>query len=307
MPNPHPQTDPLTRLVTWGSAEPLVRAMILTSSRARPDGPVDGLSDYDVILAVTDAEGFVRDDGWQSAYGEPMVRSGDQAEIYGVTTYFRSVIYTDHVKFDYTLWPAELLARISTESELHSELDAGYQVLLDKDQQTSGWKRPSFQAYIPARPTREEYQALVEEFWWDTTYVAKALWRNEVIFAKWCLDQDIKMTAMLRMLEWRIEIDHNWSIRPGVLGRGLERLLPADTAVELAKTYVGPALDDNWAALFRTAKLFRRVAQSVGAALAYPYPQLVDDRVSAYLEEIRQMPDRRATPNRCIQLPGDQG
>jgi hypothetical protein len=126
MPNPHPQTDPLTRLVAWGSAEPLVRAMILTSSRARPDGPVDDLSDYDVVLAVSDAEGFVRDDGWQSAYGEPMVRWGDQAELYGLATYFRSVVYTDHVKFDYTLLPTELLARISTESELLNELDAGY-------------------------------------------------------------------------------------------------------------------------------------------------------------------------------------
>lgn len=102
---------------------------------------------------------------------------------------------------------------------------------------------------------------------------------------------------MRRMLEWRIEIDHGWSIHPGVLGRGLERLLPADTAVELANTYVGTAPDNNWAALFRTSKLFRRVAQTVGAALGYPYPQLVDERVSAYLEEIRQMPDRRATRN----------
>jgi aminoglycoside 6-adenylyltransferase len=98
------------------------------------------------------------------------------------------------------------------------------------------------------------------------------------------------MRILARFFEWCIEIDHGWSIRPGVLGRGLERLLPADTAVELAKTYVGPALDDNWVALFRTSRLFRWVAQAVSTALGYPYPQLVDDRVSAYLEEIRQMP-----------------
>jgi hypothetical protein len=98
------------------------------------------------------------------------------------------------------------------------------------------------------------------------------------------------MRILARFFEWRIEIDYNWAIRPGVLGRGLERLLPANTAVELANTYVGSALDDNWAALFRTSRLCRRVAQAVCAALGYPYPQLVDDRVCAYLEEIRQMP-----------------
>jgi hypothetical protein len=29
---------------------------------------------------------------------------------------------------------------------------------------------------VPVRPSRAEYEALVEEFWWVTTYVAKALW-----------------------------------------------------------------------------------------------------------------------------------
>lgn len=285
-----PESDPLDRLVAWGNAHPSIRAVILTSSRARPNGPVDRLSDYDVILFVTDAERFGRDDAWLSDYGEPMVRWGDQNELYGLTTYFRGVIYTDQVRMDYSVWPTALLERLSTESELLDELDAGYQVLLDKDQQTSGWKLPSYRAYIPSRPTAVEYQALVEEFWWDTTYVAKSLWRNEVVFAKWCLDQDIKIVAIRRMLEWRIEIDHNWSVRPGIFGRGIEQLLPADTWSELASTYVGPALEDNWAALFLSTRLFRRVAKEVGVALGYPYPEVVDDRVSAYLEAIQQLP-----------------
>jgi hypothetical protein len=77
-------------------------------------------------------------------------------------------------------------------------------------------KQPSYQAYIPARPTEAEYQALVEEFWWGTTYVAKSLWRDELVFAKWVLDQDLKLETMRRMLEWRIEIDHHWSVKPGI-------------------------------------------------------------------------------------------
>ena len=56
-------------------------------------------------------------------------------------------------------------------------------VPLDKDQRTAGWKPPSYQAHIPTRPTEAEYQALVEEFWWVTTYVAKSLWRDELVFA----------------------------------------------------------------------------------------------------------------------------
>jgi len=57
------ETEPLEKLVAWGNAHPLICAMILTSSRTRPDGPVDILSDYDVILAVTDADQFGRAGG----------------------------------------------------------------------------------------------------------------------------------------------------------------------------------------------------------------------------------------------------
>ncbi len=92
------------------------------------------------------------------------------------------------------------------------------------------------------------------------------------------------------MLEWRIELDHDWSLVPGKLGRGLERLLPAQVSSELAGTYVGSEIGDNWAALFRTGALFSRVAKDVGAALGYPYPQQVEDAITAHLQAVRDLP-----------------
>jgi len=55
----------LDTLVAWGERTHGIRAMILTSTRARPDGPVDEFSDYDVILAVTDQASFA----WSFAAG----------------------------------------------------------------------------------------------------------------------------------------------------------------------------------------------------------------------------------------------
>lgn len=80
------------------------------------------------------------------------------------------------------------------------------------------------------------------------------------------------------------------SIRPGAYGRGLERRLPADIWSELAATYVGPEVEENWDALFRTTALFRRMATEVGDALGYAYPLDVDEAVSDYLEKVRQLP-----------------
>jgi aminoglycoside 6-adenylyltransferase len=287
------EAEVLVRLVAWGEALRAVRAMILTSSRAKPGAAVDVLSDFDLILAVTDPDGFAQDGAWQSGYADPMVRWGDQSELYGLTTYFRGVVYEDGAKIDYTIWPDALLERVAEETVLPDALDVGYRVLLDKDGRTSGWKSPTYRAHIPAKPTETEYRDLVEEFWWSTTYVAKNLWRDELVAAKFALEQDLKLDALRQMLEWRIEIDHDWRVKPGRVGRGLKQLLPADTWSELESTYVGPGTEENWVALFRTTALFRRVASDVGQALGYVYPQDVDDRVAAYLEDVRKLPSAR--------------
>jgi len=87
------EQEVVDRLVAWGTAHPLIRTMILTSSRTRPDGPVDLLSDYDLILAVSEVEPFAFDDAWISEYGRPMVRFSDQGEMHDLTTYFRGAVY----------------------------------------------------------------------------------------------------------------------------------------------------------------------------------------------------------------------
>ena len=182
------ETEVLDKVVRWANARADIRAVIISSSRVRPGAPVDMLSDYDVILAVTDVERFAHDDAWIHEYGRLMVLWGDQSQLYGLPTYFRGAIYADYVKVDWSIWPVALLERVAAEPSLPDTLDVGYKVLLDKDSRTAGWQPPRYRAHIPARPTAAEYLAVVEEFWWSATYVAKSLWRDELVFARFCLD-----------------------------------------------------------------------------------------------------------------------
>ena len=284
------ESDVLGRLVAWGESDETVRALVLTSTRARDDGSADLLSDYDVVVVVPDAATFVSESGWTTAYGPRLVAWGDESELLGETTFFNGVVYRDGVKVDYKIWSTNVAERLPELDNLPDNLDVGYRVLLDKDGVTSRWPRPTFRAHVPSRPTQAEYDAIVEEFWWDTTYVAKALWRGELVFAKFALDYDAKLVALRRLLEWRIELDHDWSLQPGAYGRGMERHLPPELATELAATYVGVDRDESWDALFRTTALFRRVATEVGDALGYRYPQDVDDAMVAHLEAVRALP-----------------
>jgi len=281
--------DVIGRLVQWAENQPRVRAMVLESSRASDRSSVDILSDYDILLVVGDTRPFSRDETWLHDFGKILVLFRDKGRTHELTTCNRLVLYEDGTKIDYIVWPVALLQRVLGAPRLPDLLDQGYQVLVDKDGLASRLKPPTHTAYIPKKPTEKEYAALVEEFWWETIYVAKNLWRDDLVHAKYNLDFVMKFELLRRLLEWRIELDHNWSWKPGAGGGGLKKNLDARTWGELASTYVGASMDENWDALFQTTALFSRSALEVSKALGYRYPYELEERVTSYLQRIRNL------------------
>ena len=279
----------IQQLVHWAERQPLVCAVILTSSRAIPHAHTDAFSDYDVILVLREIKSFYDDRSWLETFGSVLALYRDPLIIdRGLERSVYVTQYESGLKIDFSLWPVELLKRIVSEPALPPEFDAGYQVLLDKTHLTEGLPPPTYSSYIPKPPTDAQYQTTMEEFFLDTTYVAKYLWRDDLIAAKHILDHSLKQEYLLRMLEWRIEIDHEWSVKPGPYGRGLKRWLPPDLWADLEDTYTGAALDSNWSALFRTIDLMRRVAIEVGHRLGYTYPDDLERRVRRYLQTVRE-------------------
>jgi aminoglycoside 6-adenylyltransferase len=91
------------------------------------------------------------------------------------------------------------------------------------------------------------------------------------------------------MLEWRAEIDFEWSIPMGYLGKGLKKHLPPEIWTEVEGTFAGAEIADNWEALIHTLALFRWVAVEVGNNFGYSYPDELHQRVSTYVEHIMHM------------------
>ena len=281
----------IRRLIAWVNPQDTIRAILITSTRAIPHAVLDDLSDYDIILVVRDIRPFVADRGWVEDFGAVLVTYWDPIAPdpnYQIDQAENVVQYAAGLKIDFRLWPVALLHTITREPSLPSELDAGYRVLLDKDGLTTRLQPPTYRAYIPVRPSEETYQTLIQEFFTDAPYVAKFLWRDELLPAKWCLDYDMKHVYLLRMLEWRMERDHCWSVPVRNLGKGLKKRLPAELWTQIEGTYAGAGIAENWAALFRTMVLFRDVAIEVGADLGYTYPLDLDERVTAYVRSIHQ-------------------
>jgi aminoglycoside 6-adenylyltransferase len=279
----------IQKLVNWGEDHASIRAMLLTSTRARPDAHLDPFSDYDVILAVTTVRPFYEDRNWLEDFGRVLVVYRDPIKReYDLERFAYITQYEDGLKIDFTLMATGILKRLAEESTLPDELDVGYVVLLDKDGLTTSLEPPTYKAYIPSRPDENTFLTVIEEFFHETTYVAKLLWRDEIMPAKYSLDYVMKQVYLRPMLEWYMQLDNNWAIKPGALGKGMKKRIELELLSELVSTYVGPGLEDNWNALFRSIDLYRKIAIDVADHLAYEYPVDLDKRVVSYLQGVRQ-------------------
>jgi hypothetical protein len=67
----------LERIVQWGTADPIVRGLALTGSRAG-GAPPDALADLDVQVYARPVARLEEDDGWLEALGPVWVRVRDE-------------------------------------------------------------------------------------------------------------------------------------------------------------------------------------------------------------------------------------
>ena len=58
----------------WAEDNDQIRGLVLSSSRVDGEAETDLLSDYDVVLFVTDQEPYGRDDDWLETFGPVMTR-----------------------------------------------------------------------------------------------------------------------------------------------------------------------------------------------------------------------------------------
>lgn len=279
----------LDYLVAWAAADPRIRAVIWTSTRTNPAAKIDALSDYDIILVVDDVAPFTGDE-WLGDFGPLLVVYRDPVgSNYGGASFGRVTQYEDGLKIDFTVMTVDEWRGMIAGPTLDNDLDVGYRVLLDKDGLTEGLPPPTYRAYIPTPPDAQAYFDVIELFFHEGTYVAKNLWRDELLPAKYLLDAEMRAEHVRTMLEWRMELDHDWSVKTGVLGKGLKKYLPPDLWAEFEATFAGASIEENWDAFFALIAFFRKVAVEVGERLGYDYPYDLDRRSMAYFADVRAL------------------
>jgi len=263
-----------------------VRAVVMNGSRVNPNAPKDFFQDYDVVYLVTEKESFLADPGWIKVFGELMIIQlpDEMSDLppEGRGLYYGYLMqFTDGNRIDLSLFPVDKVDQL--------EEDSLTLTLLDKDGVLPKFPPPNDSGYMPRPPSAEAFFDCTNEFWWVSPYVAKGLWRREIVYAKHVLDVYVR-EQLDKMLAWYVGICSGFKKSPGKLAKYLQTCLEPELWQLLLSTYSDADYEHNWEALLAMGELFRRIAIPVSQHFGFSYPHGEDQRVSAHLHHIRHLP-----------------
>jgi aminoglycoside 6-adenylyltransferase len=263
-----------------------VRAVIMNGSRVNPIAPKDFFRDYDIVYIVTEKESFLADPGWIKVFGQLMIlqlpdeMSDPPPDPEDKDSYGYLMQFADGNRIDLSLYPVNKLDKL--------EEDSLTLTLLDKDGILPIFPPPNLSGYLPTPPTTKQFFDCTNEFWWVSPYVAKGLWRREIVYAKHMLDHYVR-EQLMKMLEWYVGIRTEFKKTPGKLGKYLEKYLEPEQWQLLLQTYSDADYEHTWDALLTMGELFRRIAILVADHFGYAYPYGEDERVTAHLCHVRYL------------------
>ena len=191
------------------------------------------------------------------------------------------MIFKDGNRIDLTLFPFDKL-------ESQYKRDSLTIPLLDKNNLFEKLTPPSDSDYRIKRPTEKEFTDCCNEFWWVSTYVAKGLWRKEITYAKEMLETPVR-TMFLKIIEWHIGIEKEFTVSFGKGGRNMKHYISSDLYDRILSTYPDSSVSNIWNSLLLMIEIFSQLASKIAQAMNFSYNKDEEQNVAEYLKRIYAM------------------
>ncbi|MGL4738782.1 MAG: aminoglycoside 6-adenylyltransferase [Cellulosilyticaceae bacterium] len=263
------ENEMYTLILEFAKAHDEIKAVYMNGSRANPNVPRDCYQDYDIVYAVTDPMTFIEDKQWIPYFGEiAVMQEPDDSELFEEVVdwqakYTYLMQFQDGNRIDLTFQNVEA-------AKEKCQSDSLTVVLLDKEGILPLVMAPSDRDYYVKRPTERMFLECCNEFWWVAPYIAKGLWRGEILYAMDHLNECVR-PMLLQMLAWQVGEQHGFEITVGKNNKYLQQYVAEAVWERLLETY--PIADEQaiWEALEKTCGLFEEMAQQVAKVFGYRY------------------------------------
>ncbi|WP_027702748.1 aminoglycoside 6-adenylyltransferase [Metaclostridioides mangenotii] len=271
-------------ILDFANQDKRVRAVALNGSRANDEIKKDKFQDYDIVYIVDDEDYFIKNDSWLDVFGDRIFMQkpntmklfeSDYSEWFSYLMLFK-----DGNRIDLRIVPIEKL-------EIYLKEDKFTKILLDKNGYVKDIPRLVNDHYRIKKPSVDFYLDCCNEFWWVSTYVAKGLCRDELLYACEHLNSCVR-PELFRMISWNIGVDTDFNVNLGKSYKYLNKYIEDEIFNEIMKTYRTDTVEDIWDALFITHNLFRKYSFKLANSLNYIYPDY-DKNICNYIKSIKEI------------------
>ena len=249
-----PETEVLAEVLAFGRACDNIRVITQNGSRTDPLAPRDDLMDYDLVFHVRDLAPFLEDPGWCRVFGEIVIAQTPSLMEGSADRYpnFMSW-YADGVRTDIRVRPlAELPAYLAE--------DTLTVLLLDKDGLVPALPPSSAAIHFLGPPSEQKLKDTVNEFYWVSLYVSKALARGQLLAASAYLD--LCRGELLRLLAWNHAHDRGYRVNFGSQWKYLPEYLSAAEETMVLASYDATGERGIFTSLSLCRKLFARTLET---------------------------------------------
>ena len=268
-------------IMNFAKSNDSIKAVLLNGSRANPNSVKDEFMDYDIVYVVESTKPFIENKGWISYFGKILImQEPDNSKLFALEvpnedkfTYLMQ--FDDGNRIDLTFAITKFAKKICKE-------DSQTIVLLDKTNSFNDILPPSDKSYFVKKPTENEFFACCNEFWWLSTYIAKGLWRKNLIYSLEIYSRDVH-PELMNLLRWYVGLENNFEVTSGKYDKYFGKLLPSRMYKELLKTYPEANEESLWESFKTMCSLFDDVAKRISYKLGYRYDDKESKNVIDYI------------------------
>lgn len=253
----------LEKIIEFARNNDNIRALVLQGSFVNDNVVLDDFSDLDPLFYVNDLKEFIDNDDWKLQFGDPISFFHDEGDLRnGHKWYTRLTIYSDGFKLDFGFQSVDT-AKYANEMPL-------YKIYLDKDGVLPIPEVNDERKFYVKKPTEEEFLERINTFFFDTSYVVKALNRDEMFFEKF---MEIELQRKIhKLLEWYIGIKNDFKVNTGLQGRYFKKYLTKEEWQMVLKTYAGSNKKECMGALLSSFDLVSYLGRYICDKLGFKYP-----------------------------------
>ena len=263
-----------------------IRAAYMGGSRCNPQAPRDIFQDYDIASVVEETESFQRDPHWIDRFGERLYMQypedssyypSDKENCYGWLIQFQ-----DGNRLDLHVQTLKCSLQDFEEDSLCT-------VLLDKDGILPKKGRGDDTAFWVSRPSQAQFSDVCNEFWWGLNSLQKALWREEIPYAQWVLNEILR-DELLMLLSWKIGIKTDFSCSIGKAGKYMSRWLTKEEYSRFLDTYCAGNGEIMWETVEQMCLFFDETARETAKALGFSYNAQEASASFGLFRRVRKLP-----------------